>query len=291
MTEQVSKVGKKSFGILGCGWLGYPLAQRLKTLPITSLVKGSTTSPAKINLFEAQGIQGYLIDLGKETDLAQALDSPFFEVDTLIISLPPRTKVYGDGHYPLQVSAIANAIRKSQIREVVFISSTSVYPDLNRAVTEKDVIEAAQSASQDIVTAEKLMEDLRADKTVTILRLGGLLGYNRIPGKYVRGQKNLTTGDLPVNYIHRDDAVEIISAMLVQGIKSGTYNVVAPLHPSRRAVYDLCCAQFGWEAPTYDSPEKTPAFKIVLAEKLSRDFDFSYKFPDPLGFHYTLEEQ
>ena len=44
----------------------------------------------------------------------------------------------------------------------------------------------------------------------TVIRFGGLIGYDRMPGKFLTGKKDLPNGDAPVNLIHRDDCVQII---------------------------------------------------------------------------------
>ena len=50
-----------TLSILGCGWLGLPLAARFSAKAYR--VSGSTTSPQKISLLEHEGITPYLIDL------------------------------------------------------------------------------------------------------------------------------------------------------------------------------------------------------------------------------------
>lgn len=47
--------------IIGCGWLGLPLAERLVAEGYT--VKGSTTSVDKLSLLRQKGIDAYLLQL------------------------------------------------------------------------------------------------------------------------------------------------------------------------------------------------------------------------------------
>jgi nucleoside-diphosphate-sugar epimerase len=291
MSNQQSKLEKKRISILGCGWLGFPLAKRLQSNPITSEIKGSTTSLSKLQNFETNGIEGYLLDLNPELQNDQSSAMSFFDTDSLIISLPPRLGKTEPGFYTRQIESIANEIKKSPVKEIIFISSTGVYPDLNRIVGENDVLLPEESASADMVAAENTIQLLRHDKTVSVLRLGGLLGYNRIPGKYVQGQKNMRTRLIPVNYIHRDDAVGIIVTILERGVVNETFNIVAPLHPTRGEVYESSCRQFGWEAPTFDQLVTEQDFKIISADKFSSFYDYKFLFPDPLKFYYSLEDE
>ncbi|WP_031528409.1 NAD-dependent epimerase/dehydratase family protein [Dyadobacter crusticola] len=289
MSGEASKVEKKRIGILGCGWLGISLAQRLLADPITLQIKCSTTSESKLAKFNALGLDGFLLDLtpGFSAD-AEKLNA-FFDVDSLVISLPPRSSQNDPGFYAQQVQAVVAAIRVSQVKEVLFISSTSIYPDLNRIVTEDDVTTPEESAYPEMVQAENLITSLRPECTASILRFGGLLGYNRIPGKYVKGKKDMTTGTVPVNYIHRDDGAAIILAMLQQGVSNETFNIVAPLHPTRSEIYIATCAQFGWEAPTFAEGPQVD-FKIISNNKLTESYRYNFIYPDPLHFFYSLED-
>lgn len=290
MSEQASKVEKKSISILGCGWLGFPLAKRLLGSGITSVVKGSTTSEAKLDIFAGAGIDGYMLALNPEAGLDASISEPFFDADTIIISIPPRMSQNVAGNYSAQMRMVADAIRQSQAKEVIFVSSTGVYRDLSQTASEADVLLPEDSAQPEMVAAENAIASLRPEKTVTILRLSGLLGYNRIPGKYVQGQKDMITGDIPVNYIHQDDAAGIIEAIIRQGVQNETFNITAPLHPTRREVYTDSCAQFGWEAPTFKVPEQQPAFKLISGEKFAAAYQYEFEYADPLEFYYRLEE-
>ncbi|NIJ51115.1 NAD-dependent epimerase/dehydratase family protein [Dyadobacter arcticus] len=291
MIDQGSKIERKRLSILGCGWLGFPLAQRLQQEHSTWKIAGSTTSSSNLGKFEANGIEGYLLDLTPDFATDQTQLDAFFNADTLIISLPPRLTKNEPGFYPKQIEVVAREIEKSTVKEVIFISSTGIYPELNRIVKEEDVSAPENSPSPDMVLAENIVQSLRPLRMVTILRLGGLLGHNRIPGKYVKGQKNMLTGSIPVNYIHRDDAVGIIQHFLEHGLKNETFNIVSPIHPTRREVYDDSCKRFGWEAPTYIQPEISPDFKIISNEKFENHYSYSYLFPNPLQFFYSLEDK
>jgi nucleoside-diphosphate-sugar epimerase len=286
----MAKIEKKRVSILGCGWLGFPLAQRLKTADITQQIKGSTTSVSKLPLLEAAGIEGYHFDLSPDFSGDPAQIESFLDSDILVISIPPKLAKTGQDFHTSQIEAVVKALEGSPVEEIIYISSTSIYPELNRTVTESDVSSPEQSAAPAMVRAENLLIDLRRSKTVSILRLGGLLGYERIPGKYVKGQKDMTTGSIPVNYIHRDDAAAIIANIIGTGIVNETFNIVAPFHPTRSEVYVSSCAQFGWEAPTFKEPEEAPDFKIISADKLARFYEHAFLYADPLDFHYEIAE-
>ena len=49
--------------IIGCGWLGLPLAKKL--IKENFIVNGSTTSKEKISVLKTEKIEPFLIDLNK----------------------------------------------------------------------------------------------------------------------------------------------------------------------------------------------------------------------------------
>ena len=53
----------KNISILGCGWLGEPLA--ISLLEAGYSVKGSTTTESKLATLEASQIEAYLIDIAR----------------------------------------------------------------------------------------------------------------------------------------------------------------------------------------------------------------------------------
>lgn len=283
----MTKVEKKRISILGCGWLGLPLAQRLVELNISNELKGSTTSDSRLALFNASGIKGYCIDLSPDFNGDPESIRSFLDTDILIISVPPKLAKAGHDFHVQQIRSVIEHLKNAPVKEIIYTSSTSVYPDLNRVVLEEDITEPGESASPAIVQVETALAALRPERIVSILRLGGLLGYNRIPAKYVAGQKEITTGSLPVNYIHRDDAVGIIVEIIKSGTKNETFNLVAPLHPTRREVYLKGCIEFGWEAPTFSSAASSPDFKIISGQKLDDFYNYHFKYADPLDFYYN----
>ena len=52
--------------IIGCGWLGLPLAKKL--IKENFIVKGSTASKEKISILKTEKIEPFLIDLNKGLD-------------------------------------------------------------------------------------------------------------------------------------------------------------------------------------------------------------------------------
>lgn len=272
----------KSVAIIGLGWLGLPLAESLQQQGYT--IKGSTTTPEKAATLTGQGIDAQVVrfDPMPTADLSALL-----AVDTVVINIPPKAGMQGDAFHPQQIGYLVDAIRKQAARHIIYVSSTSVYPERSEPVepsVEDDVQTPEQSAATALVEAEQKVLTLAPERLVTILRCGGLMGYERIPGKYVAG-KTIDTGTVPVNYIHRDDVVGLLTTIMA-GKLHGTFNAVAPEHPTREAIYRKSCADFGYELPTFVAAGQPLSYKVISPDKLIQATGYSFKYPDPLDFPY-----
>ena len=276
-----------TISILGAGWLGLPLAQKL--LQNNYVVKGSTTKMEKLATLRAVGIQPFMLNLTPEP---MGIGWDFFlEADVLVINIPPRLERQEQGFCVAQMVALTQLMQRTMPKKIIYVSSTSVYPELNRQVFEADVQTPPQAAASALVEAENMIQTLPVP--TVILRCGGLMGYDRVPGKYVAGKQQLTTGDIAVNYIHRDDAVGIIVQLIEADVSiwNQTYNAVAPVHPTRRDVYNKSCVDFLLELPTYAEPSQPLPFKIVNSDKITAALPYQFIYPDPLEFLYTGYEQ
>jgi nucleoside-diphosphate-sugar epimerase len=112
------------------------------------------------------------------------------------------------------------------------------------------------------------------------------MGYSRIPGRYVAGKKGLTTGNIPVNYVHRDDVIGVVAEVMQQGAWNTLLNVVAPLHPTRKEVYLQNAALCGLVPAQFTEAGPQP-FKVISSQRLSNELNYSFLYPDPLRFLYS----
>jgi nucleoside-diphosphate-sugar epimerase len=290
--------------ILGCGWLGFPLAKYL--IEKGHSVKGSTTSESKIALLSEYGIEPFLLKFSPEivspplsvspqTTIANFLNSEvplplsvspqttisdFLSSDVLIICIPPRAGKYGEDFHVQQIQSLIQHLPSSPIQSIIYTSSTSVYPDLNREVNEDDeVIE-----NHALIRVENLLKTL--PQNVTILRCGGLMGEERIPAKYFAG-KTINTGEIPVNYVHQQDVIQIITMILEKDFWNKTFNVVSPIHPIRKEIYLKNCEDLGFEKPIFEEPIEVIPYKIISPQKLILRTGYEFLFSNPLDFRYA----
>lgn len=261
--------------ILGCGWLGLPLGRYL--VENGHSVKGSTTSESKTPLLSAVGIQPFLLKFSPQVESKNILN--FLNSEVLIICIPPRAGKYGEDFHVQQIESLLEYLPLSAVKSIIYTSSTSVYPDLNREVTEEDkVIE-----NHALIKVENLLKSL--PQNVTILRCGGLMGGERIPAKYFAG-KTINTGKIPVNYVHQEDVIQIISMILEKGFWNETFNVVSPIHPKREEIYLKNCRELGFSIPIFEEPTEEIPFKIISPQKLILQTGYTFIYANPLDFRY-----
>jgi nucleoside-diphosphate-sugar epimerase len=263
--------------IIGCGWLGFPLALHL--LQKGYAVKGSSTQVAKIPALEAAGIEAHLLRLepAPEGNLSALL-----EADALICNIPPQSQQKGMDFHPAQIAHLTAAVAKSPIKQVIYVSSTSVYCDSGSPVVESDA-HKMQNAHPALIAAEEQWLALPQVQT-TVLRCGGLMGKERIAGKYFAG-KQVPQADVPVNLVHQTDVIRIIEMLLERQWGGEIYNVVAPEHPSRRELYTANAWQFGFAMPIFGAlSEASAAGKVVSSEKLQKALGYHFLYPNPLDF-------
>ncbi|MEM1134273.1 MAG: NAD(P)H-binding protein [Bacteroidota bacterium] len=270
--------------ILGTGWLGLPLGNYL--IKKGHEVKGSIRTATKLDLLKTNGIEPFLLNLIPQPEPKGTIEK-FLQSDVLIIGIPPSRKSDDmDTFHAAQIQELVNHMLLGDIRKTIYISSTSVYPSTNGEVKESDEIKPEVSVHNAIVLAEKVLRQTGPLDT-TVLRVGGLMGYNRIPGKYFAGKKGLKNGNSPVNFIHRDDVIGIIEQVILQEKWNRVFNVVAPQHPIRKDLYPKTAINFGFVPPEFDDSNPEP-YKVVNTEKLDMELKYQFKYPDPFTFHYEL---
>ncbi|MEM9991389.1 MAG: SDR family oxidoreductase [Bacteroidota bacterium] len=265
--------------IIGCGWLGFPLAKHL--IQQGHQVKGSTTTAEKLPLLRQAGITAQHLVLGieKNEDLPAFLKN----CALLIINIPPgRRDSKVEERHPKQIQNLLQAATLAGVRHVIFISSTGVYGNENRVVTEAEATKPERASGKALVAIEAYLNELKPIQS-TVLRLAGLVGGKRKAGHFLAAKKNVTNGSAPVNMVHREDCIQVITEIIKQDKWGETYNVCADEHPTRHDFYIHQAQKQGLEPPTF-VPNIEPSFKIVSNEKLKRHLNYQLVYPDPMQF-------
>ena len=254
---------KKRISILGCGWLGKALA--LELIHKGYDVKGSTTSNSKLNELQSNGIRPFIIDISNnDIDISNFLIS-----DILIIAIP--SKNIDD------FKNLISEIEKSQLRKILFISSTSVYFNTNGIITEESPLKISfLSEIEDLFRTNTLLD-------TTVVRFGGLFGYDRKPSNFIKINKKIENPEGYINFIHRDDCVQIIEKIIANDIWNITLNACADTHPKRRDFYKKEFKKIGILSPNFNE-ESLNSYKIVTNEKLKTLLDYTFKYSDLMSY-------
>lgn len=270
----------KTISIIGCGWLGLPLGIGLTTQAWQ--VKGSTRQEEKLDILKTNRIQPFLLNFNPEP---QGNWQEAFNSEILIINIPPGVRRYGEDFHIEQMKHLLKCAKKAAVKKIIYISSTSVYPENTQIAKEQDVSSPADAMNKTLAKAEEMVRE--AVDSWLILRCGGLLGYDRIPGKYFAGRE-VEQGGKPVNYIHRDDVITIIEQFLSrQDGWNEVYNLVAPHHPARKDIYEYNARKFGFDPITFKDVSKGE-YKIVDSSKVAQTLNYDFHYPNPLEFKFIL---
>lgn len=251
-------------GIIGCGWLGLRMAHYLQN---SSVIHTTVTTEAKCNTLLEEGINATVLRLAD--DRLQAYSTTWQETiqPGIVLITVPFSKA-------TPVEQLMNRFRNlcsflgAYSGQLFLMSSIGIYPQLAQEITENSLPE--EQLTGNILAVEKLVQSFYPQ--VNILRLGGLMGDNRVFSKY-----KVSDLDQPVNHVHYQDICRAVDTMVQQRTQAQTYNIVAPLHPSKEAVI-----QYQQQIPHTAAPPA--AGRIISSHKLIQELNFRFHFPDPRLF-------
>lgn len=268
----------KKVAIIGLGWLGLPLG--LSLIAHGWQVIGSKTTEDGVEAARLCGIESYLLKLTPEL-ICDADDlAALFHVDALVVTLPASRTADAGENYFLAVQQIVDSAIAHSIPRIIFTSSTSVYGRGTGMMEESSPREPQTVAGKTLKALEDWLHYLPGT-AVDILRLSGLVGPGRHPGRFLAGKTDVADGNHGVNLVHIEDVIGAIS-LLLQTPKGGhIYNLSAPEHPARREFYSTVARQLGVTPPQFRAQSEEDSGRIVDGSKICRELGFAYRYPDP----------
>jgi len=253
----------KNISILGNGWLGNSLAKNLAL----EFININVSNRKEHCIFEKTNINHFFIDI----DNMYYKDNNFFNCNVLIINIPSKNiKAF---------RYLIEKIEKSSIQNIIFVSSTSVYNDINATIKESDNYEDKDKVLYQI---EQLFLKNKSFNT-TIIRFGGLLGYGRHPGAFFKN-KIVKNANAYVNMIYRDDCINIIFEIIKQNKWNETFNCCATTHPTKKEFYTYSAKQLDINLEFEENI--TSSYKIISNEKVKDILNYKFKYPDLLKIIY-----
>lgn len=265
-----------TIAVLGCGWLGLPLARALVKEGYP--VNGSTTTPGQLLTLRDAGIRPFLLRLSPRLSSidADTLRVLLHDAEVLVLNIPPSRAAGSAEAYPALLELVVHAASQAGVRHILHVSSTGVYPDEPRIMHEADA-QASANADAPMLRAEALF----SGPAHTVVRLGGLLGPGRAAGRFLAGRHDLPQGDAPVNLIHLDDCVGLLQHIIAENSWGHTFNACAANHPTRREFYPLAASRLGLEPPTFLS--ESAGGKIIDSTLVRSITGYTFRHDDVLA--------
>jgi nucleoside-diphosphate-sugar epimerase len=268
----------KQISILGCGWLGLPLAKALITNGFS--VKGSTTSEGKISTLKSLGINPFLVALDSKS-VTGAIKEFLDRSKILIIDIPPQLRgknsditALHEKVFVKKIKTLIPYIEKSTVENVLFVSSTSVYGAADGAINEGTIPKPDTESGKQLLEVELLLQNNPNFKT-TILRFGGLIGEDRNPIHFLAGKENLENPEAYINFIHQEDCIGIILKIMATDSWDKIYNGVSPFHPTRETYYTQKATELELPLPKFDH-SKPSIGKLILSDKVEKVLGYAF---------------
>lgn len=252
----------KAITILGTGWLGLELALDLKQ---KYKVKVSSRTVEKIKMYEEEGFFSYILNEDNLDFLEQLLETNY-----LFINFPPSK--FND--YVSFLLKIYNHKSIKNIEKIIFISSTSIYPNIEGLFDEE--YEIKESSSKLVFEAENLVKE----KSDVIFRVAGLVGGSRYFGKR-SANKVLEYPKTPINFVHRNDVIEATKFVIENDI-NGIFNICSKEHPTKEEIYSFNSKKYDFEKPIF-LDNKEFLNRLIDGSKIEK-LGFTYKYNNAFEF-------
>lgn len=250
----------KKLGIIGCGWLGNHIAERLSN---QYEIFATTTTESKTEELQSKGYHTTLVSFPNELNAEMKEWEVAKELDAIIISVP-FSGIRG-AQIPMNDKRQNLLNFLGDFKGQLFLaSSTGVYPETEKEFTEDD--KPAHEVESESFILEKFPQ-------TNILRLAGLMGDQRLLKNY-----NISSLYQLVNHIHYADICSVVEKMLDNKSESKVYNVVAPIHPNKEEVINA-------QKNLPYSGETRKVGRTISPERLIEELDFEFQYPDPRYFH------
>ncbi len=247
--------------ILGCGYVGSHLARFWKDQGYSITV---TTTRSERQAILEEFADRVLVMKG---DDPEAMDQLLQEQDALVVCVAPTGSDPADldTYQATYLQTIRNLVAvlpdHPQVRQVIYLSSCSVYGDHRGGwVKETSQLAVLQGKAQILLEAEELLQKAATStREICILRLGGIYGPER---ELVEQFRSLAGSTLPgnghriVNWIHLEDVVAAIDFARQQSLR-GIYNLVNHSKLSVRALADRICRKYHLPRIHWDPSQKS----------------------------------
>lgn len=261
--------------VIGCGWLGLPLAKHLLSKGYN--INGSTTSSEKIKTLKKAEIKAYEVCLS-ETQIHGNYKAFLEGSDAVIINIPPGLRQNPKKNHLNEIKHLVKAINQYNIKNVLYISSTSVFKDEAHfpEITSKTIPNGDTDSAKQLIAIENFIKAQESFDT-TILRFSGLIDSLRHPGQFLAGKNNVANPEAPINLIHKNDCITIISKIIEGMHWNTTLNASYPIHPTKKVYYTTYAKTHDLPLPNFNTSEKSLG-KIIKSHDLVQLLNYTLEY-------------
>lgn len=255
-------------GVLGCGWLGLPLALELKNRGYE--IKGTVSSEAK-----ARSLQDQLnvVALKVNEDGVEG-DSCFFQgLEVLVIAIPPQLRSNPKANFLKKMGHILAAAQKKGIKKVIYIGTIAVFPNENKTFDEDSIPVPFDDKSKQLIAAEELVWQYGDNST--IVRMGGLINQERHPVTMLAKRKSIPNPEASINLIHQKDAVGILCEVIEKEAWNQILHGVVLNNETKKEFYSKEAIKRGLELNF--EQDQSSVGKKVFAQKTLQILGYSPK--------------
>ncbi|MFV8459694.1 NAD(P)H-binding protein [Vibrio campbellii] len=277
-----------SIFIVGAGWVGAPLSEHLERHGNRVVVTKTTQAGADTIGSEHIPCEVFSFDSSNPEQTVGQLYSLLLENNSEIVigSFPPGFRKGAGKEYADYWQLLISACQKANIKKLIMVSSTTVYPTKPGILYEDDASLALALADSDqansfsdnariMLQAEQSVID--SDIDYTILRFSGLIGPNRHPSRFASKLKQVSN-QAPANMLHLDDAIGAVD-FAISHLHNEIANVTTPNTVSKAEFYAAALKSANSSEPlppVVNEPDKLISSKKIL------DLGYSFKFESTL---------
>jgi nucleoside-diphosphate-sugar epimerase len=146
-------------------------------------------------------------------------------------------------------------------------------------VNEEAPLDKDNTNSPLLLATEELLKNRFSQ--LTIIRPGGLYGFDRHPVNFLATKKNLPGGNDWLHLVHMKDCINAILSIIENNQWGKTYNLVSDLKIKKKDYYTQMASKLSLESPVYiDERSESPT--QISNEKSKNELKISYM--DPLDY-------
>jgi nucleoside-diphosphate-sugar epimerase len=240
--------------IVGCGYVGKAFARR-------ALEAGYEAAGLKRDISTLADLPGLVPMRADITDPKTLKNLP--KADTVIFSQAPTQREGGpavepDGYRKTYFEGTRNVLavlKKNRPSKLVFISSTSVYPDQDGGWVNENTPAGGDADAETLLRSERLVLD--SGIPAVVLRLAGIYGPERNRIRSLReGKLAPLLNDAYSNRIHIEDIVSALMILLMNGKPGEIYIGCDDKPATQREFYEWLLAKLGVPVPAGAPPSR-----------------------------------